>query len=406
MSSRARLALLAVLPAALAAAAGSGAAPAPEPPPEAVLLTLPFRPSPQTNRVVVDIAPAGGDRLEMLLDTGATTSVITPVLARSLGIAVRRTKSSPYRRGTALGRDLQFWVDTGTTDTASRTGWEYGLLGGEFLHAYVVEIDFPGRRVRFLDPKRYSVPESTDAPDEAVIAVRIVARRILVPVELSGKPLELMLDTGAPYPMILSGQAAKELEIDVDTLARFGTGGTVVGPMDQRFYEASDFRLGGFVSAPFPVIVAPKGWYNLGAGNDSVIGYDALSPYVLRIDYARQRLWLRRTGDPQVTLLGSDYEASKKVGALLTRSHGALYVHHVVPDGLAARYGLRDGDAIVPLAGEELLRLEEILARIAARQELTVARPQEGDVYVDTVLPVEAAPQAGRGPAPVSSDRR
>jgi hypothetical protein len=49
--------------------------------------------------------------LVLLLDTGASFSVFTPLAARAAGVSVRRDKSSPYRRATRLGRDLQFYVD-------------------------------------------------------------------------------------------------------------------------------------------------------------------------------------------------------------------------------------------------------------------------------------------------------
>jgi hypothetical protein len=256
----------------------------------------------------------------------------------------------------------------------------------------VVEIDFPGRKVRFLDPKKYATPESADAPDEAVIPVKIVANRILMPVELDGKPVELLLDTGAPDTMVLSGAAATKLGIDVAALPSFGTGGTVLGPMEQRLHEAKEFEIGGFASGPFPVVVAPKGWYNMGAGNDSVIGVDAVRPFVVRIDYSRKRLWLKRTGNPAVTFFGADYAAAKKVGALLTPFRNALWVYLLAPDGPAAAYGLQNGDAIVPISGEKLPTLDEIVAKIIARQELTVSRRTADDVWVDTILPASAAP--------------
>ena len=43
-----------------------------------------------------------------------------------------------------------------------------------------------------------------------------------------------------------------------------------------------------------PIAILPKGWFNMGAGNDSVVGYDVLSLFVIRIDYPRKRLWLKR----------------------------------------------------------------------------------------------------------------
>jgi hypothetical protein len=364
------------------------AGPSPEPAPEAVLATLPFRPSSEANRVLVDLSPTEERRFEMMIDTGANESVVTPLMARELGVSVRGAKRTPYRKHTVLGRDIQFWVDTQVSDTGSKTGWEYGLIGGAFLDEYVVEIDFPGRKVRFLDPKKYETPESTDAPDEAVIPVKIVANRILMPVELDGKRIELLLDTGAPDTMVLSGAAATKLGVDVAKLPSFGTSGTVLGPMEQRFHEAKAFAIGGFESGPFPLVVAPKGWYNIGAGNDSVIGVDAIRPFVVRIDYPRKRLWLKRTGDPAVTFFGADYAAAKKVGALLTPSQGALFVYLLPTDGPAAAYGLRSGDAIVPAEGQQLPTLDEIVAKIIGRQALTVSRRNADDVWVETVLPV------------------
>ena len=111
---------------ALSAAAG-------EPPADALIGELPFlvEPNASVNRIFVNLAPEGRRELRMMLDTGAAPNVLTPLYARSLGILVRRNKSSPYRRSTVLGRDLQFWIDTRSSDTGSKTGFEYGLLGGE-----------------------------------------------------------------------------------------------------------------------------------------------------------------------------------------------------------------------------------------------------------------------------------
>ena len=376
--------------AALLVAPSAGAVGAPEPPPEAVLAELPFLAGDEPNRVLVDLAPAGAEPFRLMLDTGASATVLTPVMAKQLGVSVRRNKQSQYRRSTRLGRDLLFWIDTESSDTGSRTGDEYGLLGGDFLDDYVVEIDFPGRKVRFLDPKKYRLPEQVDAEDERLLPVKVVASRIAVPVEVGGKQIEVLFDTGVPDTLILSGKAARQVGIDVDALPAFGTGSTTMGPMEQRFHEAPQFRFAGFDYAPLPVIVAPKGWYNIAMANDSAVGYDVLRQFVMRIDYAGRRIWLKRTGDPRVTFLGGDYAASKKIGAQLIPHRGTLWVSRVAPEGAAAKYGLREGDAIVPAAGEKPFTQEEVFARIESRGELTVAR-QKGDVWVDLVLPEMAS---------------
>lgn len=279
---------------------------APEPPAAAVLAAIPFEPGPAT-RILLNLAPIGHRPFVMMLDTGAADSVITPLRARELGVSVRKNKSSPYRQGTRLGRDLQFWVDTRSSDTGSKTGWEYGLLGGTFLVEYVLEIDYPGRVVRFLDPKKYEVPEKVDAPNEVVVPIRAGTTRIGVSIDLDGEKTDALLDTGAPTALILSGKTAKKLGIDVESLPKFMEVGAVMGPIQTRLYETDRFRFGGFDFEPTPVLVSPRGWYNQAGPTGSVIGYDVLRQFVIRIDYDRQRMWLRRSGDTHMTFFGAAY---------------------------------------------------------------------------------------------------
>jgi predicted aspartyl protease len=363
---------------------------APPPPGDAVVAELPFEPTGEPNRIVVDLAPEGGRPFPMYLDTGADTSVLTPRMARRLGVTVRRLKNTPYRRGTRLGRDLSFYIDTRSSDTASKTGWEYGLLGGEFLVDYVVELDFPNRRVRFFDPKRFEVPEETAAVDEAVVPIRLRGTRIGVEIEIGGKDLQVMLDTGAPGTVVLSGRAARKLGIDVESLPDFGTVGTTLGPMEVRLHETDDFAFAGFEFDTMPMLVSPKGWYNIAGPTGSVVGYDVLSQFVVRIDYKRRRLWLKRSSNARVTFYGSDYRVARRIGAFLTSVPGGYSVWGVEPDGVAAAFGLRADDVIVAPLGERLPSIEEVLGRIEGREELTVTRRQ-GEHRIDRILP-EAPP--------------
>jgi hypothetical protein len=250
--------------------------------------------------VYVNLAPEGNRPFVWLLDTGAQGNVMTPLAARAAGVSVRRTKSTPYVRNTRLDRSVRFWVDTRSSDTGSRTGWEYGLLGGEFLEEYVVEIDFPGRVV--------------------------------------------------------------------------------------RLHETDVFRFAGFSFRTMPVVVAPRGWYNIGGNTDSAMGFDVLRQFVVRFDYPHQRLWLKRTGDGRGTYLGVDYALTRRVGVYMKSTVDGYVVIGIAPDSVAARIGLRPGDVPVNPLGEGALDLSEFIAKVEAGEEITVARRQ-GKVWVDTPLP-------------------
>ena len=380
-----------LIAAALLGLAGTSAANAEDVPPEAVLAELPFLSSPEPNRIIVDLAPEGSAKpLRLMLDTGASEAVITPRAARELGVQVRRTKQDAYRRPTRLGRDLQFYVDVASSDTGATTGWEYGVFGGKFLAEYVLEIDFPARRVRLIDPKKFSVPASVSAEGEAVVPIRMVSQRPGIEVSIDGAKSLLMLDTGCPTPAVISGKLAQRAGLDSSPVPGLA-GGTVVGPMDVELGEARSLRFGPFEFNDVLLEVAPKGWYNIGFPDNSVIGYDLLAPFVLRLDYPNQRLWMRRVSQAPLRFAGAEVSAYRSAGVFLLEKESRYLAWVVHPDGVAARRGVRPGDW---LAGTDE---QAIAAALREGKELTVIRQTNG-IGVDTVLEAVASPTAVSAP--------
>lgn len=379
------------LPSGLALASDEPASPADDVPPEAVLGSIPFYDE-NPYRVKVNLAPDGNEPFVWILDTGAQGSVMTPLAARAAGIKVRRDKRSPYVRKTRLGHDVQFRVDTRASDTGSRTGWEYALLGGEFLEEFVVEIDFPRRVVRFLDPKRYEVPEQPIRPEDRILKMRVTAKRPFIELPVGDQTVWVAWDTGAPQNLVLSGKVARKLGIDWKTLPDFGSMGTTIGPMDVRLHEIQDFQFAGADFGLTPVLVAPRGWYNAGGSTDSVVGYELMRPFLVRLDYRRGRLLLRQTAPARATYLGLPWDLTRRAGLLLTPVQSNTYrVIGVTPGGAAARLGVRPGDVPVRAAGDGDLDVEAFLARVERGDEITVAREDDG-TWVDVILPDPLAP--------------
>ncbi len=367
------------------AAVARAVTPAEEVPAQAVLADLPFLDSPEDNRIYVDLAPSGSRPFRLLLDTGATDTILTPRYARELGVTVRRHRERPNERETVLGRSIQFWIDTETSDSASRTGWEYGLLGGEFLAEYVLELDFAGRRVRFLDARAFRVPEAVTAENEAVLPLKIASNRPHVIVEIDGKPVDVLLDTGAPMSLLLSGAAARKADYEWQPLARLGMGG-VLGPIEAYLCEAKSVALGRFAFAPAPLVVAPKGAYNQGGNTDSLLGYEALSHFRVRIDYPRKRLWLQRTDEAPLAFTDVPWAAVRRTGLLASASPHQIHVEAVLPGTPAEKLGIQPGDAI-ELRGDGDLKAKQsaVYGRIERGERITVVRDVNG-VLEDTEL--------------------
>jgi predicted aspartyl protease len=380
--------LLAVL--CLATCGSLAALAADDVPADAVVDRVAFLEVDEPNRVFLDFAPEGSLPLRLELDTGATHAVMTPLAARAAGVSVRALKEDPYRRKTRLGRDLQFYVDTLSSDTASRTGWEYGLVGGDFLKQYVVEVDFAARAVRFFDPRHYSLLEVAPQAGEAVVVLRDSPRPIL-PITIGGHEIAVLADTGQPWAIDLSGKSAKAIGIDVDSLPVWGEVQTTVGKVETRFYVAPDVSIGGFHFANVPVIVTPKGSYNIsGETSDSAIGYDLLAQFLVRIDYQGRRMLLRKTGD-RVPFYGVDSALQRDTGVFVMPLASGSQVMVVMPGSPAEKLGLRPDDFLVRNDPKDTP--ESMLRAIASGERLHVKRTV-GGVATDVDLQTAAAQPA------------
>lgn len=372
-----------------AEAAATGAA---EPEPAAVLATLPFLEAASPGAVFVDLAPEDAHRrLPLQLDTGAASSVLTPDMARQLGVRVRRSKRTAYRRSTRLGRDLEFFVADRRGETA------YGLLGGNFLAAYVVEIDWSARRVRLLDPERFRVPEAVAAEDEAVLPARMAGNRPVVTITLGGAPLEVLLDTGASFGVLLGAEAAGRLGVRARPAPGLRAVG-VRGAIDVQFALLDEVGLGGLLFGPVPAVVAPEGLRQQGTANDSLVGQDLLATCTLRIDYPRGRIWLRRREGAAPRFLGASWPSVRRSGALLYRRGDQVFVGVVLPEGPAARRGVQPGDVLVDVEGDapgsDPARAHALLAGdgpVRVRRATAGGRPRT----VVLEAPGDAQPSAG-----------
>jgi hypothetical protein len=246
--------------------------------------------------VRVDLGQPGRP-LALLLDTGAFQSFATAGAARALGISLRRSKQSPYRRATRLGRDVELWVDTRRGDTGKTSEGDYALAGAPFLAAWVLELDFPGRRVRFLDPDRYGVPERAEGPGTAVLPLRRPGARPVVEIEVGAARVPAVLSTGAPGTLILPAGWAEGGAVSVDPAATAALDlPPGAGPMQAAV--AVRVGLGPFEERQVPLLLAPRGAWQEGPRSDAVLGVDFLKRFVLRIDYRRRRVWIRDGAAP------------------------------------------------------------------------------------------------------------
>jgi hypothetical protein len=280
---------VASLVASMLVAAGAGADPVPA---DAVLAECPFLDAPDGG-IRIDIGRPGERGLELQLDTGSPESFATPLAARDLGISLRRNKQTPYRRATRLGRDVEIFVDTRRGESGAAAGGEWAILGGRFLASLVVEIDGPGRKVRFLDPKKFIVPERVDGADEQVLPFKLASNRPIIDIEVGDARPAAVVSTGALGTLLLAGGFAADAKVVPDPEAT-KTLAPMAGAGALEAATASSVRIGRFEEKDVPLLVAEKGAQGAGPRSEAILGLDLLDGYVLRIDYPRRRLWMAR----------------------------------------------------------------------------------------------------------------
>jgi hypothetical protein len=153
----------------------------------------------------------------------------------------------------------------------------------------------------------------------------------------------------------------------------------VKGEIGVEFSEAKVVRVGSLEFRNLPVIVAPRGLYQQGTSNDSLIGLDLFSQLALRIDYPRKRAWLRREPGAPPIFLGADYRLVRSSGALLYRDGNTVFVSVILPGGAADRIGLRPQDVLEGFdPSEESFDPASPHRAIAGEGPVQVRRREEG----------------------------
>ena len=220
------------------------------------------------------------------------------------------------------------------------TGEEvYGVLGMDFLRRFAVEVDFDRGKVRFFG----------DAPDEwgsEPGALPIDYRRGGCPsveAELPGPRRErFLLDTGATA-CSLEAAAFDSLLANGDMAAAAAyRGSTIAGEVKGRSGHVDRIVLGRFAHERV----------RMDRDRLSVLGMRYLSRYSVRFDFPGGVVRLRE---------GSAYGGAEPLatsGLAVVQVEGRKLVRAVEPGGAGEDAGVREGDVITGIDGEEASALD------------------------------------------------
>ena len=212
-------------------------------------------------------ATVNGRPVRALVDSGAQYSVIDAAFAAHLGLpGAFAAPMIAYGVGgkPQLGRGVSLDVAVGALalpalraavlDLGPISG-AVGLsvpfvLGQDLLSEVLADIDFPGRRIRFVQPKACR-PRPAPSPSRRAAE----GRALLAQVRVEGAPLEPVLDTGASSALVLAHDVAEEAGLLSGREVRPARSMVLGGVASGRMVTVSTLAFGGEVLRDVPVHV-------------------------------------------------------------------------------------------------------------------------------------------------------
>ena len=272
-------------------------------------------------RPVVD-ATINGEKVGVLIDTGAGVSLIERSAAKKLGLTtlsvrgfrvfgvggesqVEQTSIDELRIGDAVYRN---WVALVAGENES-PGNIALVLGYDFLHQMDIELDLPHKMMRLFTPKECDRSFLGYWSKQAIVLPLESGRKLLVTVRINGKPLQAELDSGTTFSS-LSIEGA--LQVGVTR----GTPGLVSGGCSTGLGRV---RVDKWI-APFE---------SFAIGDELIRGpkmrFGDLWQHTKREETGS--FIARRVADLPDMLLGSDFLRAHRV--YIAHSQGKLYLSYV-----------------------------------------------------------------------------
>lgn len=255
--------------------------------------------------VTVD-ATVNGRPVRALVDSGAQYSVIDAAFAAHLGLpGAFAAPMIAYGVGgkPQLGRGVSLDVAVGdlalpalraaVLDLGPISGG-VGLsvpfvLGQDLLSEVLADIDFPGRRIRFVQPEAYETP-----PGAFAVPARRKGRALLAQVRVEGAPLEPVLDTGASSALVLAHDVAEEAGLLSGREVRPARSMVLGGVASGRMVTVSTLAFGGEVLRDVPVHIYQR--QPMPGFPSGLLGVGALRRFRAVLDHGRGELHLVRQG--------------------------------------------------------------------------------------------------------------
>jgi hypothetical protein len=329
-----------------------------------------------------------------ILDSGAGGTVIDSDYAATLGlkgdgsinlIGSGANSQAGYLRNVTLGLPgVKFQIGTvlGTPLTELRKQSRLdikGLLGGDFIRNFVVEIDYQTRTLSLFEPEYFNYSGKGKRLPIAVMGNTAV---VTGAVGLTGRePIEgpFMIDTGADEAIYVTRvfNEVKKLTAGSQTTAANSAG--IAAKSENLLLRLESFELGGF-RLPGPTASVFVDSEGIAASNDLAggVGMALLKRFKVVFDYSRKVVYL----EPD-SLFGERFTEDEDLSGLDLDLTGpdrkTILVRGVVENSPAANAGFMINDEIIqinsrPAAAFTIGEIESLFTRKGDEFSIKVKR--------------------------------
>jgi predicted aspartyl protease len=260
------------------------------------------------NRVPFVSVSANAHSVTLILDTGAERTVLTPEAA--MRINAQRPRVEFQRRLRGVGGDLashevelhSFSAGSVTIPwrrvlvAAVRTAMVFptpldGLLGGDILSDFDLDIDLPGHLIGFY--RKQTCPTAAPnwaGPYSAISTGLSPGGHFFFPVQLDGHRLTAIIDTGSQTTVLktASASAAGVTEAALSRDRAMTLQGVAGDPLASHIHRFARLDLGGIVVRNPNIVVADL----RSTEADIVLGVDFVSSRRLWLSYGSRRIFV------------------------------------------------------------------------------------------------------------------
>ncbi len=292
-----------------------------------------------------------GRATPMLLDSGASLTVLDRAFAKSLGLTGGRPvavhgaggneRGQIYRGLTLTASNLSFKGLTVAVIDLTLVGKALGrpvpvVLGRDLFMSSIVGIDFDRRLISFA-------PRAEFTPAVGANEVKLRRRGPLhvLPIRIAGlPPHDAIFDLGNNGALSLSLEYHRSTPYFESLPVATGMGGGVGGLHEVKRVTLPSVEIGEvrFEHVPAQLGALAGGPY-AGLAN---AGIQLFRPFVVTLDLAGDRMWLERSVAPAVF-------SRDRAGLFVTYEGDHYEVRHVSAGGPAAKAGLKAGDRLVAI---------------------------------------------------------